>query len=135
MPQARLRAGALLAREKLARAMIDVSDGLVQDLTHLCRASKVGAVIWEASLPLSRAYRLSSMRRGTMDALTGGEDYELLFSLRPRDRARLKKVERSLGVPVTRIGECLPESEGVRVLDPSGKQRSLPVLGYDHFRS
>lgn len=135
MPQARLRAGALLAREKLARAMIDVSDGLVQDLTHLCRASKVGAVVWEASVPLSRAYRLSSMRRGIMDALTGGEDYELLFSLRPRDRARLKKVERALGVPVTRIGECLPESEGVRVLDPSGKQRSLPVLGYDHFRS
>lgn len=134
LPTARLKAGSVLARERLAKAMIDVSDGLVQDLTHLCKASKVGAVVWEKSLPISPAYRDFSGRRGLLEALTGGEDYELLFSLRPRDRSRLKKIERSLGVPVTRIGKCLPVNEGVRILDSRGKPRSLSVSGYDHFR-
>jgi len=132
-PTARLKAGAVLARKKLAKAMIDVSDGLVQDLNHLCQASKVGAIVREESLPLSRAYRRSPERRGILEALTGGEDYELLFAVRPRDRGRLKKVERSLGVPVTRIGKCVPPAEGVKVLDPRGEPRPLSVLGYDHF--
>ena len=50
-------AGAILAREKLARAMIDISDGLLQDLGHICKASRIGAVVAEEKLPLSAAYR------------------------------------------------------------------------------
>lgn len=132
-PTARLKAGARLARRKLARAMIDVSDGLVQDLNHLCRASNVGAVVWEKSLPLSRPCRRFAPRERLLAALTGGEDYELLFAVRPRDRGRLKKIEKSLGVAVTRIGQCVPPDEGVQVLGLRGEVRPLSVLGYDHF--
>ena len=133
-PTARLEAGALLARERLARAMIDVSDGLVQDLSHICKASRVGAVIWEESVPLSAAYRSLAARRGTRYALTGGEDYELLFCARPRDRGRLEKIKGRLGVPIARIGRCLRDSQGVKVIDRFGKPLSYPVTGHDHFR-
>ena len=79
-PIPRLAAGAALARGKLAAAMIDVSDGLLQDLGHICKASGVGALIWNEQLPLSRAYRKLAGRAGTRYALSGGEDYELLFA-------------------------------------------------------
>src|SRR5574341_2409989 len=133
-PSPRLTAGAALAREGIARAMIDVSDGLLQDLTHLCQASRIGAVIWEEALPLSRAYRTATEKKGLLYALTGGEDYELLFSLRRRDRKRLEKIRPRLGVPVTRIGACVPFRERIRVVDRQGRPRTLSTAGYDHFK-
>ncbi len=134
-PAARLRAGTTLARQKLAKAMIDISDGLLQDLGHLCRASRVGAVVWENSLPLSRAYRSLAGTKGTRYALTGGEDYELLFSARAGARTRLEKIRKKLGVAVTRIGTCVPTARGISVLNGRGKRLAFPVLGYDHFRN
>jgi len=77
-PTPKVAAGALLARERLATAMIDVSDGLLQDLGHICKVSKIGAVLWEEKLPLSPAYRALCGKEGTRPALTGGEDYAVL---------------------------------------------------------
>lgn len=133
-PSPRLTAGAALAREGIARAMIDVSDGLLQDLSHLCKASGVGAVVWEEALPLSRAYRTAAEKKGLLYALTGGEDYELLFSLRRRDRKRLEKIGRRLGVPVARIGMCVSSRKGITVINRHGRPRTLSTTGYDHFR-
>jgi len=134
-PNARLRAGRLLACERLARAMIDVSDGLLQDLSHLCKASAVGAEIWENVLPLSPAYKMLAGKKRSTYALAGGEDYELLFSVRPRDKSRLEKIKRRLGVPITRIGKCLRAGEGVKVVDGRGGAVSLSLRGYDHFKA
>ncbi len=133
-PSPRLTAGTVLAREGIARAMIDLSDGLTQDLAHLCKASGVGAVIWEEALPLSRAYRAAAEKKGLLYALTGGEDYELLFSLRRRDQNRLEKIRRRLEVPVARIGMCVPSREGITVINRHGRARTLSTTGYDHFR-
>jgi thiamine-monophosphate kinase len=134
-PSARLKTGLTLAKEKLAKAMIDVSDGLLQDLGHLCKASGTGAVIWQEVLPLSRAYRLFAGKQGSRLAFGGGEDYELLFCLRPRDRTRLEKVRRRLGVPITRIGKCVPPRQGIKVIDRKGQPLSIPRIGYDHFKT
>jgi thiamine-monophosphate kinase len=133
-PGARLKAGALLARAGLAKAMIDVSDGLVQDLNHICKASRVGAEVWEDALPLSPAYRALAGPKGSAYALTGGEDYELLFSVRPADKNRLEKIKRRLGVPIARIGKCLPAKKGLRVIDRRGQSVSPALAGYDHFK-
>jgi len=133
-PTARLKAGTLLARERLAKAMIDVSDGLLQDLGHICKASGVGAVVWQDALPLSPAYRNWAGSKGSFYALTGGEDYELLFCLRRRDRARLGKIQKKLGVPIARIGECVPPGEGIKVVNGRGEPVSVPVGGHDHFK-
>ena len=133
-PTARLKAGTLLARERLAKAMIDVSDGLLQDLGHICKASGVGAVVWQDALPLSPAYRNWAGSKGSFYALTGGEDYELLFCLRRRDRGRLGKIQKKLGVPIARIGECVPPGEGIKVVNGRGEPVSVPVGGHDHFK-
>ncbi|HEY7554914.1 MAG TPA: thiamine-phosphate kinase [Candidatus Binatia bacterium] len=132
-PIARSRVGLLLARRKLAAAMIDISDGLLQDLGHICNASGIGAVIWEENLPLSRSYHMLAGKEGSLLALCGGEDYELLFCARRPRRAAIQALARSAGVPITRIGACVTKREGITVLDPLGKKRSLPVWGHDHF--
>lgn len=133
-PTPRLTAGALIARRRLATAMIDVSDGLLQDLGHICKASGVGAQVSAAQLPLSDAYRTLAGKDGLHHALTGGEDYELLFCARRRDRARIEKLQKLIATPITRIGSCTSARNGITVLDSSGHRVSLPVKGYDHFR-
>ncbi len=133
-PMPRLTAGALLAKERLATAMIDVSDGLLQDLGHICRASGTGAVIYNADLPLSVAYRALAGQDGTRHALTGGEDYELLFCARPANRASLEKLSKRAQVPITRIGTCV-HGRRVLVIDSAGKSISIGGLGgHDHFK-
>jgi thiamine-monophosphate kinase len=133
-PTPRLRAGVLLARRKLATAMIDVSDGLLQDLAHICRASGIGATIWSERLPLSRAYLALAGRSSISQALNGGEDYELLFCARPRQRERIEKLSTSAHVRITRIGLCITAAQGITVLDSAGKPLFMPAKGYDHFK-
>lgn len=133
-PSPRLKTGARLAAAGLARAMIDVSDGLVQDLGHICKASGVGAEIWAEALPLSWAYKTVAGRNRIDAALGGGEDYELLFCVRPSDESRLEKIKRGFGVPVTRIGECVAARRGVHVIDARGNPVPVSRSGHDHFK-
>jgi len=126
LPPVRLAAGMALAG--LASAMLDVSDGVVQDLGHLCRASRVGAELDMARLPLAPACRRLGVA-GRALAATGGEDYELLFTVPARRLPRLARVR--LGCRVTRIGTILP-GRHVRVLD-GGRVLHLRREGFDHF--
>jgi len=128
-PTPRLAAGALLARRGLASAMIDVSDGLLQDLGHLCAASRVGARVELACVPAAAAVR----RAGLELALSGGEDYELLFAVSPRREAALARAAAGFGCRITRIGECT-RAAGVRVVDAAGVARVWRTAGHDHFR-
>jgi thiamine-monophosphate kinase len=133
-PSPRIATGILLAQQNLATAMIDVSDGLLQDLSHICRASRTGAVIWHERLPLSRAYRRIAGEAGTCYALSGGEDYELLFCAKPQNRARIGKLQRRAGVANTRIGTCVSPNRGITVLDSSGEKILVQLKGHDHFK-
>jgi thiamine-monophosphate kinase len=133
-PTPRLTAGALLARDGLATAMIDVSDGLLQDLGHICQSSGVGAVIWKEKIPLSPAYRTLVGREGTRYALFGGEDYELLFCARPRERPRIEKLQKRAKVTMSRIGMCVSAREGITVLDGQGNRVPIHAHGHDHFK-
>jgi thiamine-monophosphate kinase len=132
-PMARCRAGFVLARRKLAAAMIDLSDGLLQDLGHICNASGIGAVLWEENLPLSHAYHMLAGKAGSRWALSGGEDYELLFCARRGRRPAIQAVARQAGVPITRIGSCVAKARGVTVLDPIGRPLRVLARGHDHF--
>jgi len=133
-PTPRITAGALLARERLATALIDISDGLIQDLGHICEASGIGAQIWQDRLPLSRAYRKLAGKAGTRYALSGGEDYELLFCARKHDRRRIEKLQTRARVAITRIGACDLGKNGIVVLDAAGKPVETRIGGHDHFR-
>lgn len=134
-PTPRVALGALLARERLATAMIDVSDGLIQDLGHICVASGVGAEIWEDRLPLSRAYRVLAGKKGRRCALSGGEDYELLFCARPKDRRQIEKLQQRTRVAVTRIGSCQSSKGKIVVLDAAGRPLKFGNRGHDHFKN
>jgi thiamine-monophosphate kinase len=115
--------------------MIDVSDGLLQDLRQICSASGTGAVIDLAQVPLSPAYRAIARQRGKaafVDALTGGEDYELLFCASARDRFRIHQISRKTRVPIAHLGRCVKQRDVV-VVD-RGKPVSMSVAGHDHFR-
>ncbi len=133
-PTPRLSAGSLLAKEGLATAMIDVSDGLLQDLGHICRASDVGAVVFNNQLPLSPAYRVLAGKDSTIHALSGGEDYELLFCARPKNRDRVEKLPRRAHLRITRIGTCAAANRGIHVVERSGKRLFIRATGHDHFR-
>jgi thiamine-monophosphate kinase len=128
-PTPRLAAGELLARRGLASAMIDVSDGLLQDLGHLCAASRVGARVALARVPCSAAVR----RAGADLALRGGEDYELLFAVPRRREAALVRAAGQFGCRITRIGEITRGRE-VRLVDAQGREVPVGDAGFDHFR-
>ena len=130
-PIPRVGAGRTLAQSGLASAMIDISDGLVQDLAHLCEQSGCGAEINVDRVPCSR--QVAGEHRF---ALSGGEDYELLFTV-PAARSRaLERVGFDLGCPITRIGKIvsLPRGKAVRLLREDGREVHLDGAGFDHFR-
>lgn len=136
-PLPRLALGQALAGSGWATAMIDVSDGLLIDTRHVLEESQAGARIWENRIPLSRRYRrwiLSYARRPYELALSGGEDYELLFTAPPQHAARIFGLAASLRVPVSAIGEILPRGEGFRIIRRDGKAYSPSRWGFEHFR-
>lgn len=131
-PQPRCGAGRYLAEQKLASAMIDLSDGLSTDLGHLCRQSGVGALIEASRIPLTKVSQQLSQALPNAPlhyALHGGEDYELLFAV----PSRLSQCvpEQIKGLPVHEIGR-ITRSTGVWLLDGQEKRR-LCVGGFDHF--
>jgi len=132
-PTPRLQVGRALVESGIVSAMIDVSDGLVQDLGHICHESGVGALIHCARLPLSAAYR-AVLGADDRLALHGGEDYELLCTVPERRVDRLERMQAQLGCPITCIG-VITAGRRVRVLDRSGKAVRLTSAGYDQFHS
>jgi thiamine-monophosphate kinase len=136
-PSPRIELGQALARHRLATAMIDVSDGLLIDTTHLLEESGVGARIWEDRIPLSRSYRKwihSYSKDFYQVALTGGEDYELLFTASPEKKKKISTLALSSKIPITWIGEILPQKEGFHIIRRDGKEYSPGRLGFEHFR-
>jgi thiamine-monophosphate kinase len=133
-PTARVTIGREIAARALATAMIDVSDGLLQDLGHLCEESRVGAAIDASALNLSPAYCTILGEWEWSLALTGGEDYELLFSVEPEHCTRVMELAEQSECSITRIGKVVPQAEGIRVNDPDGNLYTPLQAGYDHFR-
>jgi len=136
-PTPRIQLGQAIAKRRLATAMIDVSDGLLIDTTHLLEESGVGARIWEECIPLSRLYQkwihFYSKDLCQM-ALCGGEDYELLFTAPSEKRKKIADLAHSLNVPISRIGEILPSKEGIYVTKTDGENYIPSRLGFEHFK-
>lgn len=124
-PVPRLEVGSWLRKHRLATAMIDISDGLSVDLTHICDESGVSAILISNKVPVAKNADLEL-------ALHGGEDYELLFTA--PNRAKLPP--RIAGVAITQIGEIRNRrdySSAIQILGDNGKVRPLPQRGWEHF--
>ena len=134
-PTARVAIGMALAEAGIPSAMIDVSDGLLADLGHILAASQVGACIEVDRLPFSPALRASARDDQSLInlALTGGEDYELLFMAKPEMELEIARLAGQCDLPITRIGTIL-EGSGEIELEFAGERYPLPAQrGYKHF--
>lgn len=132
-PEPRVGWGIVLGEEHLATSMIDLSDGLSSDINHLCAASGVGALIDSSLLPIDdRVIELCGRR--ALDplqlALHGGEDFELLFTVKPGDAKRLPR--RVDGIEIKRIGEVTNASDGIRISE-GPRIWELKPGGWKHF--
>ena len=132
LPVPRLALGAALVG--LATCAIDVSDGLVADLGHLCEESGVAARINADAVPLSSAARraIDGGEAAIADLVTGGDDYELLFCAPLSKRDAIEAIGRRLELDVSRIG-TIEHGQGVTVVDADGRPLALGRAGYTHF--
>lgn len=121
-----------LALGGIASASMDISDGLVQDLSHICRHSGLAAEIEAALVPLSAAARAAGPT-WTATILTGGDDYEVLLAVPPSRADALRAEATRTGIPLTRIGRLRAGPPEVRVLDAAGLPLALGVGGWSHF--
>jgi thiamine-monophosphate kinase len=122
-PEPRVAVGAYLSKRKLARAMIDCSDGLSVDLAHICEESGVGAIVNRDLIPISAGATLDH-------ALHGGEDYELIFTA-PQSAKVPVQID---CVPITEIG-WITRERGIYITDLRAKPQPLEARGWQHFRN
>lgn len=127
-PTPQVEAGKLLQAQGLATSMIDISDGLSSDLAHICRASRVGAMLHSEKLPIYEFLdEITHLPGERLDlAVNGGEDFELLFTSHKKNLSHLEKAGFYC------IGE-ITANEGIVELIVDGEKRVLPPAGYSHF--
>jgi thiamine-monophosphate kinase len=124
-----LAEGKALCGSGAVTSLIDISDGLASELHHLASSSAVGLLIDEKAIPITASTRAGAKALGADPlawALGGGEDYELLFTFRPEQAAKI-------GVPYHVLGEVTLASQGVRWKRSDGRDERLPLVGWDHF--
>ena len=131
LPQPRLEVGQGL--RGIATSCIDISDGLAQDLGHICTASGLGAKLLWSDIPLSDPAKAAPQTANAYEIiLSGGDDYELLFTAPVQMEPAILKLAAQTGIAITRIGE-MTEGKQFAILDGQGNQVALNRKGYQHF--
>lgn len=125
-PMPRIEEG--IALRGVASSAIDISDGLAADLSHILEMSQVGARIYIDKLPSSKSFSSLAPKDAYRLALSGGDDYELCFTVPPEKEAQMKKIN----CPVTQIG-VIEKKPGLRILDKENREVHVDNLGYLHF--
>ena len=129
-PVPRIAEGQLLVKHGISTA-IDISDGLLSDLRHICEASQVSARVDIDRLPIHDMVKASFGEKAREMALSGGEDYELLFT---GSAGTINKIGDEMRCPVTVIGEIIPGEPGkINLLDARGKPVKTSRTGWQHF--
>jgi len=136
-PVPRLKEARILAQNRLATSMIDLSDSLSQDIYHLCLSSNVGARIYKRQLPIASGVRKLLHELGKdpyQYALSSGEEYELLFTVKPEDVQRVEEsFKDETGTSVCTIGEIISKQDGIVVIEEDNSIKNLKQSGFEHF--
>ena len=128
-PYPRIAEGQLLVEQGVKTA-IDISDGLISDLNQICKSSQVSARVEIDRVPIEPMVKAEFSERALELALSGGEDYELLFTARAEV---IDRVKRAASCPITVIGEIVAGKEGVTLVDSQGNPFNLGKAGWEHF--
>lgn len=137
-PTPRINLGKKLLEKKLSRCAIDVSDGLIADLNHICAASKLNAEIHLNSVPISAAAQKFLQKNSQIkitDLISGGDDYELIFAVNPKNRKKVAALSKSLDLDLTCIGEFKKSSAkkfNVSLYDEKNHKITIKKTGYEH---
>jgi thiamine-monophosphate kinase len=131
-PTPRVALARELAAQGLARAAIDISDGLVGDLGHILAASNVGATLEVDALPAGPVLAQQARELRRRFCVAGGDDYELCFSAPPEQRAAILAAGARSATAVTRVG-TIDAEPGLRMTDADGLPLALALAGFDHF--
>lgn len=134
-PVARVETGTEIAKSGYATSMIDISDGLAGDLKHICDESNVGAEILEKNIPLPGKIEKLSISKSKLDlALHGGEDYELLFTMRSDTPSQtIEKIAARTRIKISEIGKIISKEEGFNIINEENQRLQLQPKGWDHF--
>lgn len=132
-PTPRIELGCLL--RPIAHAAIDLSDGLIGDLTHVLQQSHCDATINIQSLPLPPALKKQSTTIQHQFALAGGDDYELCFTAPKQQRETILNISQQLQTPLYRIGYLKSGLGNCKIIDQNGDPVQLSLTGFDHFAS
>ncbi|MDO8552658.1 MAG: thiamine-phosphate kinase [bacterium] len=137
-PTPRVWESSIIAHARKATAMIDISDGLAQDMLHIAEQALVGVTLYENQLLVSREVKSFCKATGKNPsefALAGGEDYELLFTAPPSHaNALIRKVKKETGTAVTVIGEITKKEMGNWLILNNGRKKQLKPDGWNHLR-
>ncbi len=132
-PEARPGVIAMLREQKVKpTAMIDISDGLASEIKHICKHSDLGCTVYEDKLPIDQQTydtAMSFKMDPTTYAMNGGEDYELLFTVKQEDHEKIEKME---GISI--IGHMTDKNSGIRLVSKSGPVVDIKAQGWDHLK-
>ena len=133
MPEARVDMVELFkSSDVVPTSMIDISDGLASEIHHICESSQVGCLLEELKIPIhEETIKVATENNAppSLFALSGGEDYELLFTLNPADLKKIKELAK-----LTVIGEILPATDGIKIAAKDGKLHPLTMQGWDGLK-
>ena len=113
-------------------AMMDISDGLSSEILHLCKQSQLGCVLYEEKLPIDEAMRKAAFKfeiDPTACALSGGEDYELLFTIDQADYDKLL-----LNEQISVVGYMTEPEQGANILTKGGSKHAITAQGWNHYK-
>ena len=135
-PTPQIALGQELVKKELSKCAIDISDGLLSDLNHICQSSKLNADIFLEKIPFSnKAKKLCKERKiNLLDLLSGGEDYQLIFSVNPKNRENIQKLAKKLKIKLTEIGFFKKAKEKTFKINLFDKNKKLKIkkFGYEH---
>jgi len=137
-PTARIELGKKLLEKNLSKCAIDVSDGLLSDLRHICKASKLAAEINLNQIPIStpaKKFLVKNSAITILDLISGGDDYELIFSSNPKNHKKILQLSKDLNLDISCIGEFKkPESKkfSITLFDEKNQKIKIKKFGYEH---
>lgn len=137
-PTPRIKLGQTLIEKNLSKCAIDVSDGLLADLTHICQASKLGAKIHLEKIPFSQQAQKFLQKNSQikkLELISAGDDYELIFAVNPKNQKKILEISKLLKLDLSCIGEFkkpMRKKFNVTLFDKENQKITIKKLGYEH---